>query len=580
MEFDSIEWRFISVDPEVSIRHLAINSEGRIFAAGDQEFGYLVVDQSGATLYQSVLSASDFDTSTEIRRVNAINNSIYAIANSVIYAFDGSEIKTAEVNLSIIDADYFDDKLFVSDQERGLLSIDLATVFNISEDAISTINGGEFVRARVLKSLSQDQLLAVTDSRGVQVISRIPQGSYEISQWANQQNRFFNQNQISSISVLSRRAVAFATYGSGILILDDKGEKLSEINTSTGLLSDMIFDLHFTRNGRLWVGLLGGASTVNKSRLMSEPIDESAMVIEVDTEQLSEIEPTKSESRGLFSRVSSNIRNFFSALNPLERRLTELDEEEHDPERFTTIIRSVRETRLDSLVFRGAFAQEYFGVQALEQADTVNYIFPAEMNAYRFSYATNQFENVDQIQYQVKLEGLDQDWSNWSTNTYREYTNLNFGYYQFRVRSVNERGVVSAESSFRFQIRPPWHRTVWFYVFQLSLLMSFVMISFYLNKSGRAIGLAQFMIYLVIIITFEYVMLYTQPLFYSYTRGIAFFEIAISVVMVLCLTPVESGYRWVLNKATGVDEEQLKEAQKKSNSWLKKIASKGRFNRL
>ncbi len=68
------------------------------------------------------------------------------------------------------------------------------------------------------------------------------------------------------------------------------------------------------------------------------------------------------------------------------------------------------------------------------------------------------------------LEGVDRDWSAWSTESHRDFTNLGFGRYRFRVRGRNVAGQISGEASYAFTILPPWHRTWWAYAAYLLLL--------------------------------------------------------------------------------------------------------------
>ncbi|MDR3719192.1 MAG: ATP-binding protein, partial [Bryobacteraceae bacterium] len=85
-------------------------------------------------------------------------------------------------------------------------------------------------------------------------------------------------------------------------------------------------------------------------------------------------------------------------------------------------------------------------------------------NALRFEYAAASFEDPSKNQFRTMLEGFDSDWSAWTTETRRDYTNLPPGKYRFRVRAMNalmQPG--SAEAEYRFEILAPWQRTWWAY---------------------------------------------------------------------------------------------------------------------
>jgi signal transduction histidine kinase/DNA-binding response OmpR family regulator len=111
----------------------------------------------------------------------------------------------------------------------------------------------------------------------------------------------------------------------------------------------------------------------------------------------------------------------------------------------------------------------------LNQSETVSTLaagdhppeLPAGSRTLRFEFAAPSFLNERATQYQSRLDGIDRDWSAWSTESRRDYTNLSFGDYRFHVRARNELGNISEEATFAFHILPPWYRTWWAYALYL-----------------------------------------------------------------------------------------------------------------
>jgi uncharacterized protein YigA (DUF484 family) len=85
-------------------------------------------------------------------------------------------------------------------------------------------------------------------------------------------------------------------------------------------------------------------------------------------------------------------------------------------------------------------------------------------NSLRFEYSAPFFEQEDKTKYQTWLEGFDKGWSDWGTNSYKEYTNLPHGDYKFHVRAMNVYQKVSEEEVYGFTINPPWFQTWWAYL--------------------------------------------------------------------------------------------------------------------
>ncbi len=129
---------------------------------------------------------------------------------------------------------------------------------------------------------------------------------------------------------------------------------------------------------------------------------------------------------------------------------------------FKTLIRRFSTTTTgDSILYFGNQAQQG-KVVTQQPADKIIQL-PYQLNSVALSYAATAFESGDYLMHQFKLEGFDQAWSEWTTSTRKEYTNLLEGAYTFRVRSKNAFGELSDEANYTFVILPPWYRTSWAY---------------------------------------------------------------------------------------------------------------------
>jgi DNA-binding response OmpR family regulator/signal transduction histidine kinase len=103
----------------------------------------------------------------------------------------------------------------------------------------------------------------------------------------------------------------------------------------------------------------------------------------------------------------------------------------------------------------------------------------------RFEYAAPFFEDETRNEYGYLLEGYDKDWSGWTRETRKDYTNLDAGTYTFRIRAKNVYEHLSKEDVFRFKVLPPWYLTWWAYT--LYAICSVLL--FYLGVKWRHIQL-------------------------------------------------------------------------------------------
>ncbi|MFY7651263.1 MAG: ligand-binding sensor domain-containing protein [Chitinophagaceae bacterium] len=65
------------------------------------------------------------------------------------------------------------------------------------------------------------------------------------------------------------------------------------------------------------------------------------------------------------------------------------------------------------------------------------------------------------LEFSYRLKGFTDNWSEWTTKTEKEYTNLPAGKYVFEVKVRNNLGNESVPALYSFEILPPWYQTMW-----------------------------------------------------------------------------------------------------------------------
>lgn len=99
--------------------------------------------------------------------------------------------------------------------------------------------------------------------------------------------------------------------------------------------------------------------------------------------------------------------------------------------------------------------------------DNEKMVFSHQDNSLRFEFAAPYFSVKGENQYQYLLEGFEETWSDWMSQTHKEYTNLPKGNFVFHVRARNVFGKISAEATFPFTILAPWYLSWWAYFMYL-----------------------------------------------------------------------------------------------------------------
>ncbi|MEP0366498.1 MAG: ATP-binding protein [Cyclobacteriaceae bacterium] len=134
---------------------------------------------------------------------------------------------------------------------------------------------------------------------------------------------------------------------------------------------------------------------------------------------------------------------------------------------LNTLIRSVEfMDEKDSLIYGGGDIGTGQGISQ----------YSYQIDKLRFSYSLLSYKDSESNVYSYKLDGQDDYWSEWSSKTIKEYTNLSPGAYAFSVRGKNFYNHESNIATYAFTILAPWYLTIWAYIgyFLLFILIIWV----------------------------------------------------------------------------------------------------------
>ncbi|MEH6512369.1 MAG: response regulator [Maribacter arcticus] len=113
---------------------------------------------------------------------------------------------------------------------------------------------------------------------------------------------------------------------------------------------------------------------------------------------------------------------------------------------------------------------------------------PFDKNSVTIAYTAPLYIAQKEIKYSTQLSGLDDAWSDWTSQTSREYINLPPGNYTFKTKAQNIYGDITEESSASFSIVPPWYRTWWAYILYA---LAFLAVVYIVVKARTSILLNQ-----------------------------------------------------------------------------------------
>lgn len=80
-------------------------------------------------------------------------------------------------------------------------------------------------------------------------------------------------------------------------------------------------------------------------------------------------------------------------------------------------------------------------------------------NNLTFSYTVPEYSKYVNAEFQYKLEGMDDEWSDWSNKSFTGFKNLPSGEYIFKVRAKTGNSVSTNTAQYPFTILKPWYAT-------------------------------------------------------------------------------------------------------------------------
>ncbi|MEQ9301873.1 MAG: response regulator [Cyclobacteriaceae bacterium] len=103
-----------------------------------------------------------------------------------------------------------------------------------------------------------------------------------------------------------------------------------------------------------------------------------------------------------------------------------------------------------------------------------DYQFEYEGNAIRLDFRSDYYQNLDQLVYKWRLIGMDDEWSAWSAEASKDFTNLTHGDYAFEVVAKNILFIESNPAVVRFSVATPWFYSYWAYLGYTLVFIGFV----------------------------------------------------------------------------------------------------------
>ncbi len=253
LEYDGVSWRRIRINDFRIARSLAVSAEGRVFAGGYGDFGYLAPDSIGQLQFVSLLPqlGEPYRDFTDVFQTLATPGGVFFVTAHYIFRWDGQKMHTWRAPTAFNFGFPVNGRLYVQVSERGLMQI-------VSDALQPAPQGEKLANLRISAMLPYNQkgsksILMATLDNGLFLYDglsaeRFPTGADDL----------LIRSKVSCATVLSNGQYAFGTMQGGVIVMDASGKNLLRLQKSTGLQDDAILSLYEDRQAALWIAMQVG----------------------------------------------------------------------------------------------------------------------------------------------------------------------------------------------------------------------------------------------------------------------------------------------------------------------------------
>ncbi len=260
LSFNGQKWSIFPLEKYSSLRSIALDSTGIIYAGGQNEIGYYAPDPKGVWTYHSLLD-----------KVDKKEQNFDDVWDIVIHA-SGVYFRTADKIFKYAHGQftYFAPKQYFT----TLCILDNHVVTQDGLNAILSISGDAVVPLFTLPHKAQ--LTGITPmSENRQLISTLYHGLFIHSNqgmisWDIASSEFLKSNEIYTTKKLSDGHFAFGTNLGGIMIVSPSGKTIQHIHRKNGLLSNTVLNIFEDGNHNIWAGLDNGISHIEYNSPFSQ----------------------------------------------------------------------------------------------------------------------------------------------------------------------------------------------------------------------------------------------------------------------------------------------------------------------
>ncbi|MFT4806585.1 MAG: ligand-binding sensor domain-containing protein, partial [Psychroserpens sp.] len=256
LTFDGTEWTIYNSRRGKKCRYILIGENGKVYTAGQGDFGYYGLNSVGQYQYTSLSDSlpknyQNYDETWRIYKKDG--NLVFCTFDYLFYYNNQFQLVDVKIAPKRVDSYFFINNSIITNQDgTGLLQL--------REDTFSLLPGGAFFsdkKVSAILSLNKTQLLITTQKNGIFQLS-----NGQVSVWNEANQAKFQKASVNIAIRLSSGEIAIGTLNDGLIITDRHGNEKLALTKGHGLENRTVLSLFEDSQNNLWVGHNNGISFI------------------------------------------------------------------------------------------------------------------------------------------------------------------------------------------------------------------------------------------------------------------------------------------------------------------------------
>lgn len=253
IEFDGENWKKYPLPGSIVVRAVEASNDGKIYAGGFNQIGYLYPDTLGRMAFKSLTERLPelYRNFGEVWKIHELPYGIVFQSYKQLMIYNDGAIDIIKAPDLFHFSFKVNNELFINDQSQGL--------FRLAHDRLVSIPAASKLKGQLIWSIipKGNNLLISTAENGIYEFDGL-----NLEEWKSNLQDLIKERQIYCGYALSEDMFAFGTVQDGLFICDSAGQILQHLNQKKGLQNNTVLSIKPDQYGNLWLGLDNGIDYV------------------------------------------------------------------------------------------------------------------------------------------------------------------------------------------------------------------------------------------------------------------------------------------------------------------------------